>query len=165
MKKFGLALLALVYSGCTTVNYIKQYPDADLSIPRTLLPYVKSFELEARKQGAYPDLTELTMRVVKMEEGTLGECSPDELGHPHIDINAEAWNASTVAFRESLVFHELGHCVLGRPHCKLTNKQGVATSVMYPIMRDRDMVDWTTYRKHYVRELFHPFPACPKEFP
>lgn len=47
-----------------------------------------------------------------------------------VSINPYNWNKYDTAWRESLIFHELGHCVLGRGHRPIYNSKGRALSIM-----------------------------------
>lgn len=49
-----------------------------------------------------------------------------------IVIDKKYWDRSTYWERESLVFHELGHCVLDRPHVTAYDEEGHSLSIMHP---------------------------------
>jgi hypothetical protein len=70
----------------------------------------------------------------------------------HIRIKREDWYVMSPAFREMLIFHEMGHGVLARKH--LENKwleDGCPYSVMFHKI---DEVCWTKHRDWYIIELF-----------
>ena len=71
----------------------------------------------------------------------------------NIEIDREYWNTHGEAAKEELIFHELGHCVLGREH----NEHMIGdcpASIMYPTLTPG------CYKKHkdyYIKELFDKF--------
>lgn len=75
-----------------------------------------------------------------------------------VDINPYFWNSSTLQAREQLVFHELGHCLLGRGHQDQKNSAvdypaaQIAVSLMnsYHIRQEWYEVNYN----HYIAELF-----------
>jgi hypothetical protein len=71
----------------------------------------------------------------------------------NIEIDKEYWDRQDEAAREELIFHELGHCVMGKEH----NEKMIGdcpASIMYPyIMPDC----YTRHREYYIKELFDKF--------
>jgi len=55
-----------------------------------------------------------------------GECIQNEDGQKTIIIRETSWNKYCESQKRALIFHELGHCVLGRSHSTDT------LSYMYP---------------------------------
>ena len=67
----------------------------------------------------------------------------------NVVINRAIWNGLSTNDREQLVFHELGHCVLNRPHAS-----NYMTSIMYPYhnaVSGRYMSNYASY----MQELFN----------
>ena len=94
----------------------------------------------------------------KSEFGTkvLGYCETDALGARNIVIDRAFWAKAVDLDREQLMFHELGHCLLGRKHrvdLKRVNQKPV--SIMYPTF-----LGWEIYHENasvygdYLKELF-----------
>lgn len=71
---------------------------------------------------------------------------------PTITINMTYWSAYTTTEKEILVFHEMGHCVLNRPHISKTDSRGVAISLMHPILMYAG--DYRQKKSYYINELF-----------
>lgn len=97
-----------------------------------LRPLYLLFEEEAAKRGLDINLTELaiTGNIVELgNNSVLGICrrAPGEPNRVAVDI--DAWLNSTPEFREVIVFHELGHCALGREHLD-DDVNGVCISLM-----------------------------------
>jgi hypothetical protein len=68
---------------------------------------------------------------------------------PVIHIDRGDWDRLSASGRKQLSFHELGHCVLGRPHSTLTS------SIMYPYHNVVQNSFITRYNS-MVYELFNP---------
>jgi hypothetical protein len=58
------------------------------------------------------------------------------------------------ADREELIFHEMGHCVLGRAHKSIKTAEGIPASIMHPYRISNSV--YKEYRDQYLNELFHP---------
>ena len=66
------------------------------------------------------------------ESNARGACELATGQTPVVTISAEAWASSTDAEREELIFHELGHCLLGLKHVAGINSDGIPKSLMDP---------------------------------
>jgi hypothetical protein len=63
---------------------------------------------------------------------TVGLCTLDDSG-PLVLVGASYWAAATPAERRVLVFHELGHCALGREHRPMIDEgTKCPMSIMFP---------------------------------
>ena len=63
----------------------------------------------------------------------IGYC--DVNGHGHqVVVDKTFWDSSNDIDKESLVFHELGHCLLDRQHVFELDSNGVPVSIMYPYL-------------------------------
>lgn len=98
--------------------------------------YVASFESDAAEHGRAIQVTDLVIRFGAVdagnESGGRGVCEFQSGVTPVITISAQAWEASSEAEREQLVFHELGHCVLHKRHEGGVSAQGIPNSLMNP---------------------------------
>jgi hypothetical protein len=72
-----------------------------------------------------------------------------------IRIDRRWWNQMGDTFqREILIFHELGHCELNRPHTEEMRNMFAPMSIMYPSV---NVSHWRTYllnHDYYIKELF-----------
>jgi hypothetical protein len=83
---------------------------------------------------------------------TEGECTMTMNG-PVVTISQNAVNTYDTESFEALMYHELGHCLLGRVHNPATESNGNPVSIMYPAA-----VVGTVYyaaRTQYLNELFN----------
>lgn len=107
--------------------------------------YVKSFEAAA-EVTVWSDIQfsdELT-------QSNAGRCN---LSSKAIVINRAEWQKWPVTFREQIMFHELGHCVLGRvAHVESVKSDSNPVSIMHPSFGVIPKY-WKTNRAAYLKEL------------
>jgi len=121
---------------------LKSYPGVD----RALWPFFERFEIAAAEQNLDIDLieTETTGVIEEIdEENVAGLCSysSNRLGH---------------IVENMIVFHELGHCVLGRGHKEGQFTNGQCVSIMRSGVEPcRDIYNAST-KDYYLEELFNP---------
>ncbi|MBV6645808.1 MAG: hypothetical protein KI790_10185 [Cyclobacteriaceae bacterium] len=112
-------LVAVIFFTCKSENE----PTREGYIPDQIQPYADTFIAEAKKRGVTVSLDNL---IVEFEEGIelngqqnlTGLCrNSTSLNTPVIilDTTLGWWQSGELA-REEVIFHELGHCILGRPH-------------------------------------------------
>lgn len=119
--------------------------------------YVQDFEKASRDQG-HP----ITVEDIKIEfgdaHGFSGQCHQGTFQTPTIVVDRKMWKAGSEDFREWLIFHELGHCVLERPHLDsedvIDGVGGIPTSLMSS--KSKAISYFPIYREHYIHELFDP---------
>lgn len=132
---------------------IGEFPGVDPA----LWSYFSSFEEEAAARGLDIDLylANITGVISEIdEEHVAGQCTYSSNAPNAVTIDKTFWDRSNVIFREFVVFHELGHCFLGRGHEEGTNADGTCTSIMRSGIEDcRDNYRPTT-REVYLDELF-----------
>jgi hypothetical protein len=123
-----------------------------------LIKYVELFKKEAERRGRefnWPSLT--------IEFGhTRTTESPNRIGYcvfsnPRlIVIDIGFYKSAKDYEKEALIFHELGHCVLNRPHldkCELTFQD----SCIFPSSLMSSVLHMTAYKlnkDYYLQELF-----------
>lgn len=84
-----------------------------------------------------------------------GVCRTYADGSKEILIRKSWWNTVSDTFKESLIFHELGHCRLGRDHIDLIQSSG-GTSYKVSMMHSTIISPnpYTSLRDEYHRELY-----------
>ncbi len=97
-----------------------------------LIPYFESFAMEGKLRGIEVDFTHSGITALFGEfSGTIaGQCTSDETGFREIRIDAGYWRTASQTEKEYVVFHELGHCYLGRSHIDTRDERGRCTSLM-----------------------------------
>lgn len=148
-------LLFLVSCGAKKVYH------TELSIHPNAAKYVGTFESQLGK-----DIKDLKVTYAKLsDDRVLGYCEigtrvnreygVEVVDHvyatPKIVLNTTHWEKLSLASKEQLIYHELGHCVLGRPHeTRLENKTPV--SLMYPYHLGTEI--YVSNYASYISELF-----------
>ncbi len=106
----------------------KSYPDVD----ENLWVYFERFEQAAFNRGIEVDLSHA--HVTGSIEDVPGQTSPGlctyGTGMNHVNITEDFWERADITKREIMVFHELGHCFLGRGHMDLAHPNGICISLM-----------------------------------
>jgi hypothetical protein len=123
-------------------------------------PYVQRFAEEAEKRDRSVDRSDLIVEF-DPELKTSGKCTLEP--RPHIRVKTADWEKADDTLKEAILFHELGHCLLGRVHLDLLDEDRTPRSLM-----TRMLIDSGTYAKkrdHYVEELFSGAPEPEFSFP
>lgn len=72
---------------------------------------------------------------------------------PVISLDRKSWERSHPILKESLIFHELGHCILKKGHDTSLTSNGYPTSIMYPIILPNSL--YAEYYPEYMSNLFN----------
>lgn len=78
---------------------------------------------------------------------TGGRTSPNR-----VELNQSMWSDGSESFREMLIFHELGHCLLGRDHRNTQFSSGRPESIMNSYLFSQRTYE--RYRDDYLKELY-----------
>lgn len=124
---FAILLCLIIFSNqsCTSVS--------ENEIEEELLVHFENFVEEAAINGLEISLAEIDISayVENIESrGTLGQCKSYSDGSKQVVIDQQFWNRSSDIEREYIVFHELGHCILGRDHDDSKDESGQCISIM-----------------------------------
>lgn len=158
MKRLGTLLgFLLQLVGCGEHHEVVQ--DAELK------PYLDRFVQSAQEIGGQDlsaQASELSLKLTPLSTGNKiesiqGQCVNTD-GVMKVEINPDVWPNLNENDREKLLYHEFGHCLLGRGHVGGTN---VAIPDMNSVMvRDVDLIDsanYAKYKAYYLNEMFvHP---------
>ena len=144
-------------------------------IPESMQPYVDQFVWEAAQRGIAIDVSRLTIEFDNDIEGgntpgsVVGICT--RAGNHQqlirLDTLNSLWLLSGNLGKEEILFHELGHCMLDRPHKDGTLVSGDFVSIMRSIglLQYGDLNNFTSLftgplgvkahrRDYYIDELF-----------
>lgn len=156
-------LLIVTFYSCYSDYEVNEDPREEIAetqkifdlADRALWTYFDSFEEEAAKRNLSIDLNELEVTAVIeniTESGVAGTCQYGLHVH-HVTIDKPFWDRSSSLLREMVVYHELGHCVLGRGHTEDDNN-GNCLSIMNSGTTDCTVRYTQTNRDYYLDELF-----------
>lgn len=174
MRKFiirvvlPLISLGLFFSSASGDAFFAYLKTTD-SIDPNAQPYVDRFLKLAAARGITPDISKLTIIMDytsdaqrNATEKTVGQCYPfsflaDNTAKQLIKLDPSYWAEIDDATRESLVLHELGHCILGRwEH----DDEMILDSDQKPYPRSLmnsinvGSYDYLIHQQYYIDELF-----------
>jgi hypothetical protein len=141
MKTLLALAFLLVLAGCGQGNQIDP----------ALQPYVDSFVQAGNIAITTPMIIQFGNLGGNAENG---QCTLPTLGPFTILIDSTAWANDSEVDRQMLVWHELGHCVLGRTH-NTSGGPSDPVSIMYPTAEDAS-AGYTANPAPFIQELFHP---------
>lgn len=150
---FALLITLVACSKEQPLTLQKEYP----GVEPALWSYFEKFEIEAADRGVNIDLAAvgITGSIERIHaHGTVGLCNHrlDQPNHVIIDMNF--WQSASESSKELIIFHELGHCYLGRGHKDQKNEDGTCASIMRS--GQGGCVDFYTNsnRDNYLDELY-----------
>jgi hypothetical protein len=117
--------------------------------------YVTQFENESIARGHPIRVHDLIIEFGELPSNKNGNCRTSSVLTPKITINRGIWPMLDEPRREALLFHEIGHCVLGRPHDDAEVVHGGRArpeSVMATYLLDSNV--YQANRDAYLNELF-----------
>jgi hypothetical protein len=149
-----LALILYIFSiGCQK--------EAVQNIPDELLSYVQTFFEEGNQRGLNLILKKTNIEIrFSTLVGKNGACTPAK----HlIEIDSALWRKRSQADKEWLIYHELGHCILGRDHLLKTLPRGECQSVMSNSEGLNCIINFKSksWKQYYFDELFNNLSIIP----
>jgi hypothetical protein len=161
MKQLMIFLLLLLINSCGLPiirDLVKK--DEQTRLHNTTNPvfnsYVSSFEAAGKKNGVNVSAGNVPINFGDTEnENHRGICATYQDGSKEIIIQESWWNTQSEDFKESLIYHELGHCLLGRDHDDQTVNvagQDFKTSMMN--QRIVSPIHYSPNKESYHKELF-----------
>ena len=169
--RFACFIALLVLGGCNRDDDFKPVYE----VPEEVQPLIDAFIQEASLRGVSITITNL---IVTYDDnpasavcGSCNSSAPPTDVQKTITLNSKAPCWIEPLELETLLFHELGHCVLGRSHLgdllpngdpksiMIENNVGLYAPCLYPI--DGEPCDNTFKRDYYLDELFNENTAVP----
>ena len=172
MKKIFLCLFSLfIFNSCSKKN-------TPLYVEESLKPFVDKFILAAQFRNIPINTNNLVVKLgdandINPQVNKVGYCAYDNSNNGFEFLNTES-NVSTVIIdsrfwnrtdindiqRTELIFHELGHCILGRKHdTRLYKNQ--PESLMYPNLVSMSyFISYRANENYYFDELFKLRPSA-----
>ncbi len=116
---------------------------------------LSSFARAAYSEGRFVDMSKI--RIVFsdfVQFPVLAMCFPDK-ETPIIMVSRMTYDQSDDVYKEAVIWHELGHCVLDRMHTTDLKDDGHPVSLMYPnTFTISDRKYWAEHKAEYIHELF-----------
>jgi hypothetical protein len=163
-----LGFLMLTFPSCGLDD--ETMDNATIDVAAEFQRFVDLFIEEGAKRGFEVDFSDtgLSIQYGTLPEDAAGVCSElgdGNSGSHQIRIRKLYWESLTEIQKERLIFHELGHCELNRPHDNQVFSNGDWKSIMRgaPLPADKTpIVNYTgTRRDYYIDELFQPDTGVP----
>jgi len=127
-------------------------PPTSPTIPETVQPIEARFKEVGQTYGALYTAKSITYSFRSFFGSTIGMCTYSSSGRNSVALSSSAWNSGSDAFREMLLFHELGHCLLGRGHKNTKHSDGRPESIMASSLFSQKT--YLANRDQYLKELF-----------
>ncbi len=145
---FMITILALSIS-CSSEDIVET--DAELQ------PFFDLFAKEAEARGFTVDYEAERIEGLLQDipNGAIqGQCFRNEEKPLKVIIDVNFWNNADQFGKEFIIFHELGHCFLGRDHLDTSRPDGLCTSIMHSNPGACNFNLNETTREGYFDELF-----------
>lgn len=146
-----IVCLAVWGSACEKEETVVSKVDEDLQ------PYFERFDVEAIARGLdfSLEMEELEASILSINrDGVLGQCHYSDEAPNIVEVDDEFWARATDLEKEYVVFHELGHCILGRDHDDTRNSNGTCSSMMQSGLTNCRVEYNASNRDEYINELF-----------
>lgn len=152
-----LVIIGIIF-GCSKIDY----DNSELNNSE-FQSYVDSFKEEAKTRGHNIDANSINFYLADIEnENVGGLCNQRK---EEIVIDRDNWEIASEIEKELLVYHELGHCILGRAHRNETSENGDCLSIMDGTENNFNCsknIYSSLWRAYYLDELFNNVTVLPK---
>jgi len=128
-------------------NPFNRDPRTNITSDATFDPYVEQFEED---YGQY--IGDIPINFAKLEDQKIGVCYTWDSGHAEVEIDPDFWKVATELEKKALIYHELGHCELGRDHYDDIREDNCAVSIMNWIIVGDFCLN--IHMDEYIKELF-----------
>lgn len=144
-----LVTLTIIVMACQKKNPPRQEPELKAVAEQVLN--------EAAKRGKFYSLDWIGFEYANLEvltgnPNTLGLCHRVSVGEGTILVDHTFWMYRN-EYREQLIAHELGHCLLGKGHEDAVLDNSIQKSVMSTYIIDSRI--FSKYRTYYFDQLFN----------
>ncbi len=151
MRFLLISILAIATMGMGPAR--PQIPDeTEPAPPSAVEPYHERFRTLGQTFGAVFVARSVSFSFRNFSGSTVGMCQFSSNGKNKVQLSTSDWKNGSDTFREMLMFHELGHCLLGRGHKNTKHSSGRPESIM-----NSSLFNQNTYlanRDQYLKELF-----------
>ena len=166
LKKILIACIIIVVGCQKKIDFV-------YNVPQEFEPYVQKFITEAKARGHNISINNL---IIQYEDSqSFQYCAASNVISSQNDVQKiiyvkaqQCWQNNTQL--ETLIFHELGHCILGRDHDMNLMPKGDPRSIMYAgditlyspcVYALSDSCNKFYRRTYYLDELFNPSTPVP----
>jgi hypothetical protein len=157
VQSFIIFTLIVVLYILGLVQY-KKWKNDPLIIDEEFQSLFQSFKKDAKKYKVNAQFTDLTITFSPFSLGQAAATCYPALNT--IYVSREELNVFDESGKKVLIYHELGHCVLGRlheTHIYKTENLNCPKSIMFPYL-DPTVNCYAVYEDLYIEELFTNLP-------
>jgi len=122
-------------------------PQKTFDVPSEFMSYYQSFS-----EAGSVTTDNLIIQFGPLDYPRVGQCWTGPTT-PIITIEPNYWGTVSELQKKEIIWHELGHCVLGRAHRTDFLSDGWPASIMYPTQFDPNYIFNQNY-EYYRKELF-----------
>lgn len=110
-----------------------QKEESNFYIDPLLMDYFEEFSEEGLLRGVSVDFeaAEIETAFVDLDGAIAAQCSHSQESPNLLRLDFDVWNQYSEMERTFLIFHELGHCYLGRDHDDSKDSEGNCLSIMH----------------------------------
>lgn len=153
-----LLLSFVIVSSCQNDPVLEDNSEIyNSNIPPSLTPYFETFREKALEYDLFIDYdaANVTAEIKLINEGSVaGSCTTNGHDLRHIIIDHTFWNQASHLVKEMVIFHELGHCILGRGHKESSFSNGICRSIMRSGLGTCRDAYTSENRDYFIEELF-----------
>lgn len=154
-----LLSLAILSTSCQSDHLEEEIlQEANANIQSELFPYFDAFKDAARDYGMEIDYntSNVTAKLEYINDGSVaGTCSTNGHDIRDIVIDKAFWDRASYLSKEMVIFHELGHCILGRGHSEGSFQNGICKSIMRSGLGNCSDAYTNDNRDYFIQELFN----------
>lgn len=127
-------------------------PGTPATPPASVSPVEARFRELSQMYGSQLVTSSVSYSFRSFFGATVGMCVFSSDGKNRVQLSSSAWDQGSDTFREMLLFHELGHCLLGRDHKNTRHSDGRPESLMSSSLFSQSV--YLAHRDEYMKELF-----------
>ncbi len=168
------SLIVLIFFGCFGISCEKEDPFFVFQIDESLERIVNKFYEEAEQRGFILQKSNLIVEFAEtLEDDSCGLCTRPNRKKEiqrivQISQTETCWGGLSSLNKETLLFHELGHCLLNRDHDDALFPSGAPKSIMATVLdgpyqacvyvfggsENVEKCNFSVRRGYYLDELF-----------
>lgn len=144
-----LVLLGTLYVGCDDFDSVETDEE--------LIPYFEIFAKEAAKRDIIVDYEAERIEGLLqdiLDASIQGQCFRNEEKPKKVIIDVDYWANATELQKQFIIYHELGHCFLGRDHLNDRDVSGDCVSIMHANPGVCNFLLTEDNKEQYLDELF-----------
>lgn len=149
LKYFSLTILVF-----TLILLSCQKESQEVLIDEELTPFIESFQYEASLRSVSVNADGLQAVFDNFTTNIAGQCQRTGDDLRKIAISKAYWRTANEYEKEFIIFHELGHCILGREHLDGVDARGQCQSIMHSGLTNCTNAYNAINREIYLDELF-----------